>query len=406
MLTPGFTSFRCSRSEGRSAEPPSLVVDTSFQAGASYNDQDIDDDDDDFYGGDDLDDDGGDAMESDGDPTRFHSMGADAATGAGAEPLDFPMEFLKSATGGTDLAYLDQAIFGCNWSGPGGTFKNSKSQKPDATKEKQPKEKFLLDFTRPVPASALAGGEAKETYTLSQGAIDNASEASTTMPEDHHYQLRDLLVLFSKPLIAPRSGRASQDVVDSTSDAGWYDYANDNDAENFCPDMGDDDDDDDDCPTESSMLDEDIGLVGVPQLVGKVPINYARAAKKVDVQVLKESIWNTIDADASCKAGKTKQSAAQEQSPKTFQSVMSGVSSHVPLAKKEMMKDVSVPFCFICLLHLANEKNLVLTDDKLGALNRLDITEDGLGKVASGSCDWKTASGQLTEITNRAAVEA
>jgi condensin complex subunit 2 len=131
--------------------------------------------------------------------------------------------------------------------------------------------------------------------------------------------------------------------------------------------------------------------------VGKVPINYARAAKKVDVQVLKESIWNTIDADASCKAGKTKQSAAQEQSPKTFQSVMSGVSSHVPLAKKEMMKDVSVPFCFICLLHLANEKNLVLT---------LDITEDGLGKVASGSCDWKTASGQLTEITNRAAVEA
>lgn len=25
------------------------------------------------------------------------------------------------------------------------------------------------------------------------------------------------------------------------------------------------------------------------------------------------------------------------------------------------MKDISVPFCFICLLHLANEKNLTIS---------------------------------------------
>lgn len=421
LLTPGFTAFRCSRLDRSSAEPPSLAVDTVFEA-ASYANHDIEDDDD-LYGADDLDDD-----DDDDDGAVETHVGSDydsiqdsaTVSTSAAEPLDFPMEFMQSANAGTSLlAHLDQAIFGCNWSGPGGAFKSNKSQKSEARKEKQPKEKFLLDFSTLVSETALAGGDANETYTLSQGAIQNASEASTTMPEDHHYQLRDLLVLFSKPLVAPRSGRASQDVVDSTSDAGWYDYGNDNDAENFCPDMrgddyGDDDDDDDDLdtdgPGESSMLDTELSMVGAPQLVGKVQINYARAAKKVDVQVLKESIWNAIDDDGSdvtaFKTSKGKHSGAPAQPSKTFQSVVSGVSSFVPATKREMMKDVSVPFCFICLLHLANEKNLVLTDDKLGALNRLDIAEDGLGKEASGSCDWKTASGQLTEITNRAAIEA
>ena len=70
------------------------------------------------------------------------------------------------------------------------------------------------------------------------------------------------------------------------------------------------------------------------------------------------------------------------------------------------MKDVSVPFCFICLLHLANEKNLVLTDDKLGDLSKLDITSDDSDKEASGSCDWKKASGQFSAITARAQVTA
>jgi hypothetical protein len=38
------------------------------------------------------------------------------------------------------------------------------------------------------------------------------------------------------------------------------------------------------------------------------------------------------------------------------------------------MADVSVPFCFICLLHLANEHNLML-ENPGGALNRLNIRQ-------------------------------
>lgn len=43
---------------------------------------------------------------------------------------------------------------------------------------------------------------------------------------------------------------------------------------------------------------------------------------------------------------------------------------------KQAMADISTSFCFICLLHLANEKGLSLNND--GGLEELIIQRDSL----------------------------
>jgi condensin complex subunit 2 len=66
--------------------------------------------------------------------------------------------------------------------------------------------------------------------------------------------------------------------------------------------------------------------------------------KKVDVQELKRVLWQEIEA------------LPGKSTP--FSTLVSGLgATSMP---KEMLSDVSVPYCFICLLHLANEHNLDL----------------------------------------------
>ena len=418
-LTPGFTQFRLGQTpqdgpeksldigtspapafgthnqgsvlthEAVAAEEP-----TSYDDAAAFVDDGADFDDDDDDAPEDF---GGDAGYTD-DPDAGFS-GAPTAGGE-ADPLDFPMELMQQqAAGGVNMDFME-GIFGGNWAGPGGMWKASKKEKTEGAKaEKVKKEKFMIDFTVEVPASALQGGARNESYMLSDAVVDNTSEEATTMPEDLHYELRDLCTLFTKPSVAVRSmgqsAGAGNDGAAAGAD-GWYDYGNENDVENFCPDMdggGADDDDDDGCGgLDDGDLDDESGMIGAPQLVGDTRINYARVANKVDVHVLKEAMLETLEdqvledkplSDKSNKKGKKKGDDNMD-----FQEVITGINGHVSTEKKELLKDANVSFCFICLLHLANEKNLVLTDDKLGKLNMLAIGPDGSAGAGTGSCDW------------------
>jgi condensin complex subunit 2 len=49
---------------------------------------------------------------------------------------------------------------------------------------------------------------------------------------------------------------------------------------------------------------------------------------------------------------------------------------------KSVMDDISTSYCFICLLHLANEKGLIIT--KTPALNELDIRKDWTAEITNG----------------------
>lgn len=130
-------------------------------------------------------------------------------------------------------------------------------------------------------------------------------------------------------------------------------------------------------------------------------VQYARVAKKVDVRRLKEELWNGMpfeglekvsrprtpsQLDSVFHRGKQDITNTHFQGPGTsrlltpppssveppgppdgndsdptlkFTEVMNGLQSVYP---KQALDDISTSFCFICLLHLANEKGLEITE--------------------------------------------
>ena len=84
-------------------------------------------------------------------------------------------------------------------------------------------------------------------------------------------------------------------------------------------------------------------LLACGRKVDKVQIAYATRAKKVDVRKLKAQMWRDVEA----------------QPASDFAQVVNRVGA------QQHQKDVTMPFYFICLLHLCNEKTLSLEADGL-----------------------------------------
>ncbi|EXV04315.1 condensin complex subunit 2 [Metarhizium robertsii] len=123
-------------------------------------------------------------------------------------------------------------------------------------------------------------------------------------------------------------------------------------------------------------------------------VNYARKATKVDVRRLMKEIWkgmafDQIDTPPEKRTSMTASSEAEEKPlpPEddptlNFTEVMNGLKSVYP---KSAMNDISTSYCFISLLHLANEKGLVI--DKSENLEELKIRKDWTAKFASWTLD-------------------
>ena len=62
-----------------------------------------------------------------------------------------------------------------------------------------------------------------------------------------------------------------------------------------------------------------------------------------------------------------------------FTNVMNDLQRVYP---KTAMDDISTSYCFICLLHLANEKGLVI--EKTEELNELAIRKDWTAEITAG----------------------
>ncbi|RDA83285.1 hypothetical protein CP532_3704 [Ophiocordyceps camponoti-leonardi (nom. inval.)] len=121
-------------------------------------------------------------------------------------------------------------------------------------------------------------------------------------------------------------------------------------------------------------------------------VQYARKAKKVDVRRLKEEMWKGMGLDDDDKVDSndvtvtnqsrlptppspstSTQEAQQEKQQQTlrFSDVIQGLQRVYP---KPIMDDISTSYCFICLLHLANEKGLAI--EKTDGLDELLIRRD------------------------------
>ena len=90
-------------------------------------------------------------------------------------------------------------------------------------------------------------------------------------------------------------------------------------------------------------------------------VMYSRVAKKVDIKKLKDNIWRCIENQLA----KLDQSQAKQLK---FSMVIKQLKT---LYTFDSLKDLSTSFCFICLLHLANEYGFKIDKDEV---NLRDLT--------------------------------
>ncbi|RKP25713.1 condensin complex subunit 2/barren, partial [Syncephalis pseudoplumigaleata] len=391
-------------------------------------------------GGDDDDDDDDDDEDGDGERRGRTSSDTDAGSSEqmGIIPNFSEADFLASmSNNGNDLfSYFDSAI-NKNWAGPQHwkllrPAKRAGKATPTANTPKKEKEQLEVDFVHggAVDLDALF---MPATASINLPKTHDRAEEQNLLPNDLQFSARRLLSLFSKPAlmflgqgrrryIDPDMERAGADVDTIIRDTKFTEVAADDmphvqDAEldamgdpifNTVPgfnDVGDDDDDDvigggfdagfedeidDDMPIIFEAEDTEYGraLVNAARTAKPVYINYAKTAKRVDVKRLKDNIWrrltrkssdaaetqpesDVIDEPASTSSKSTDHSQAQGE--QRFTEIMGGLKD---VYARETMKDISVSFCFICLLHLANEKNLKITGNE--ALSDLTVMQDSV----------------------------
>ncbi|KAI5965951.1 BRN1 [Candida pseudojiufengensis] len=82
-------------------------------------------------------------------------------------------------------------------------------------------------------------------------------------------------------------------------------------------------------------------------------VNFSRVAKRVDIKLLKDNLWEVIKLERY----------QQDDNDKSidFDVVMNKVKQMYSI---EQANDLSISFCFICALHLANEHGLTITSNE------------------------------------------
>lgn len=333
--------------------------------------------------------------------------GENLITGGGGNGVTVLMN--AGAQEGDIMAYFDETLRK-NWAGPEHwKVQRIKGIAADATDsapvkkrvEKAPKEPFFIDFLS-------AEGEIDENTLFADGGTSinlpktqQKSKTRNLLPDDEHFSSQSLIKLFLKPkaqmfhkVRGPgKSVAAAQTNDDAEVDVdenffaenyqgtgedggqgGNYD-ANFFQGEDDGADPGFDDEYDDvggagaslDAPLDSS---ENGGLLLGNRRARPEYVNYAKTAKKVNIKLLKDNIWNTLDIpeDPSVEEVKSKSEPTNADEPlpepQTERKFTDMVQDLKGIYAPQQMTDISTSFCFICLLHLANEKGLVIEDNE------------------------------------------
>ncbi|KAI9893648.1 MAG: hypothetical protein M1814_006444 [Vezdaea aestivalis] len=335
------------------------------------------------------------------------------------------------------LNYFDQALQK-NWAGPEHwrirKIKDGAKPTTLTPKARKEKEPFVIDFLAPLdPATAeLIYTPASSNTAISLPKTQWKSKTRNLLPDDKHFNSRDLLRLFLKPraqLGSKHQRRVGPKQVQHAEPEGEMDEAfwarredplavtedepgveGNYDANFFQDDglafpCGIDDDDDEFTDAQDHFspgleTDEagDVLSVDPAQATEGGPqgafgaqlvtqsrrlrpeyVQYARVAKKVDVRRLKEEMWKgmALEEPEGEKTAPTPSKTQPRPVSKTddgllkFTSVMGNLQTVYP---KQAMADISTSYCFICLLHLANEKGLEINSNE--GLTELSIRKD------------------------------
>ncbi|KAL0570802.1 hypothetical protein V5O48_011153 [Marasmius crinis-equi] len=291
---------------------------------------------------------------------------------------------------------------------------------PKEPKRKEKKEAYRINFLEPrtqeeneeiakklfakpgkgvsinLPGTQIAGSKSKKKTTK-----DKEKRSDHRLPDDMHFSSQQLVTLFLKPKFELRMrGRGNARIPmngDGELDQNYWAQATaEHEARNAMggdvdetgpipfatqfldevydgPGFDDVDDGDDgvgpiDDPGEQDLLAASQGMPRRPKMEA---VKHAKRAKRVDVRKLKENIWKGLDIIVPKKKENTdgdingmdvddEDDDVQLTEPteaREFNGVISNLQTVYP---PEKMRDISTSFCFICLLHLANEEGLKL----------------------------------------------
>ncbi|TFK25577.1 barren [Coprinopsis marcescibilis] len=338
---------------------------------------------------------------------------------------------------GEGLDYLD-AKFRKNWAGPEHwkmqriiqrsefNFPNADAAGSKATKPKTKKEPVKIDFLTPAEKDLKAlkaelfapAGKGTSINLPGTGASNKKGKkkkekSDHRLPDDMHFSSKQLITLFTKPKysLRMRGMRARLNNDDGEIDEAFWAEA----AANRAREQNQEDEDgpSGDAPFSTQFFndDDDDGPAGFDDMYGDPStvepgeqdllaathgqtrrvkpefVNYAKRAKRVDVRKLKENIWKGLDIVIS-KPRKDEEDSDEEMvrraptdpnEARQFSQVMSGLTKSYP---KDKLEEISTSFCFICLLHLANEQGLRLEASNGASIDTI-IPDDEDDEIAA-----------------------
>ncbi|WJX73821.1 hypothetical protein P8452_57558 [Trifolium repens] len=178
---------------------------------------------------------------------------------------------------------------------------------------------------------------------------ENRPVCVTKLPEDCHYEPEDLVKLFLLPNVKCL-GRRTRTRTSSASDADesteqWNNNEPFNSWDNGSVCDGEYD-------GAHSDMDDSSTLISQPRQINKIEVQYDKTSKQVDVQALKFTLWNCIQ-----EIQESVQLPLQgEKEMASFKHILANFPSECNAVAT--VTDISPHLCFICLLHLANEKEL------------------------------------------------
>lgn len=286
-----------------------------------------------------------------------------------------------STQGGHDVLfdYFDNRMKK-NWAGPehwkmsrlnlasAQRERRAESAAPESERPRRRKEAQTIDFfaedAKPIK-ELFAPSATPASISMTKAA--KADTSAHLLPEDQHFNSKRLLRLFLKPkatiLLQQKRAATHDDVEDA-----WA-----NDENDFVPDLFQDVHPYEDvlpaapfdAPPEldgfADESDDEILRSDALRRVRPEYVEHAKRAKQIDVKRLKDNIWQNMDVAPA--------------EPTSFGNVLSTLHTVYP---KQKLEEISTSFCFICLLHLANEEGLALAvpggedDDALGAPDEED----------------------------------
>ncbi|XP_015881154.3 condensin complex subunit 2 [Ziziphus jujuba] len=226
---------------------------------------------------------------------------------------------------------------------------------PMTTKRKKSKKQadLELDFTKALEKEMSdIFAPPKNPKSLLMPA--NRAPCNTKLPEDCHYQPEELVKLFLLPnqMCIRRKGKNfSDESRQQYDDYGQLPLWDDESVPGGQYDDG----------IVHSDVEDSNGLVSQPRQVNKIEVQYDKTSKQVDVQALKETLWDHIKDSHQTSDRDQEESVSFRQTLAKFPRDCQAAAT---------INDISPHLCFICLLHLANEHGLSIQ----GNTNLDDLT--------------------------------